>query len=189
MKAHRDDFSDFLRLEELHSHNSLSFLISFSLFLYLVSFALLSILQVLIILLIIPSKKERDQTLDKNTLKVALYASLMGQQNAQKKLFNKQRTHSESRYCQLMTSVSSVIRNKNVSSGGWRGRKKKNGVSFSSESRKMKKKNLLNVVVDVRTDRWVQESCQLCMVYLAASVEFCQGERSILISANRKMGI
>lgn len=69
------------------------------------------------------------------------------------------------------------------------GKTKKNGVSFSLVPRKITKKNLLNVVVDVRTDRWVQESCQLCMVYLAASVEFCQGERSILISANRKMRI
>lgn len=50
-------------------------------------------------------------------------------------------------------------------------------------------KNPLNVVVDVRTDRSVRESCQLCLLSLAASVEFCQGERSILISTNRKTGI
>lgn len=50
-------------------------------------------------------------------------------------------------------------------------------------------KNPLNVVVDVRTDRLVRESCQLCLLSLAASVEFCQGERSILISTNRKTGI
>lgn len=49
--------------------------------------------------------------------------------------------------------------------------------------------NLLNVVVDVCTDRSVRGSCQLCLIYLAASVEFCQGERSILISTNRKTGI
>lgn len=53
-----------------------------------------------------------------------------------------------------MTSVSGVIRNKNVSSGGWRGRQKK-GIFFSSALRKMKKKNVPNVVVDVRTDRSV----------------------------------
>lgn len=112
----------------------------------------------------------------------------MGQQNAQKKLYNKQRTHLEHRYCRLMTSMSGVIRNKNVSSGGWRGRQK-NGVFLFISAEENKIKNLLNVVVDVRTDRSVRESCQLCLVYLAGSVEFCQGEQSILISANRKTGI
>lgn len=65
--------------------------------------------------------------------------------------------------------------------------KKKKGLLFISAEENEKKN--LNVVVDVRTDKSVHESCQLCMVYLAAPVEFCQGERSILISANRKMGI
>lgn len=85
-----------------------------------------------------------------------------------------------------MTSVSGVIRNKNVLSGGWRGRQKKGVFLFISAEEN--EKNPLNVVVDVRTDRSVGESCQLCLLSLAASVEFCQGERSILIFDKQKDG-
>lgn len=116
-------------------HLRIPFALAFS----LLGFVLISIWQILIVLTIMRFKslqKKRHQILDKHTIMLALYMSQMGLWSAQKKIFNKQRMHSEPCYCQVMTSVSSVIRNKNMLSGGRRGRQK-NGVFFSAVLRKI----------------------------------------------------
>lgn len=103
----------------------------------------------------------------------------MGHQNSQKKLFNKEQTHSEHCYCRCHQKLEHLE--------WWMEGKTEKGCVLFISAEENEKKNRLNVIVDVHTDSSVQGS-QLCLVSLAASVEFCEGE-SILISTNRKTGI